>query len=272
MIIWSGWGLLTVLFAIIGVFVGGIVGSFAGALLGGIVGGGVAAVVNHLVAKSLGGGKVLIDPETQQPVLLKKNNSLFSIPMSWFTPIYAVAGIFFGAAGMMADQQDKELDGKYPGKTVFGKAEKLINSARSGVAHGNNPAAEKAAASFGSLLKTMQSISFTGGKKAESKPFVSYCHQGKDGVTFICNVPDLRKYKDDEAKAALAELAWHAANAAVQEDFPELGPECTVTVGLRGITAYGSIQQGKLGSENPARHDDEKVFYEIFDPGNELAE
>lgn len=272
MIIWSGWGVLTIVFTVIGFVAGGVVGSFAGALVGGVVGGGVAAFLNHIVAKALGGGKVMIDPATGQQVLLKKSNSLFFIPMTWFTPILAVGGILIGIAGTMAGQHDKELDRKYPGKAVFGKADDLIGSTRSGAtAHGNNPAAEKAAAGFGSLFKSMQSVSFEGDEKYDSRHFPTYCHQGKEGVTFVCQVPGMRKYKDAETKKALCEIAWQAASLAA-EDMPGFGPESTLTVGLRGLTTYGSILQGKPGSASPAESEDMEILYKIFDPANAVTE
>lgn len=268
MIIWTGWGVLTILFAVIGMIAGGVIGSLTGALTGGVVGGGLAAFLNHIVAKALGGGKVVIDPATQQQILLKKSNSLFFIPMTWFTPILAVAGVAIGIMGTVAGQHDKEMDKKYPGKAVFEKADGLINSARGGaISHGNNPAAGKAAEGFCSLFKTMQSMSFEGDEKYASKDFLTYCHQSKDGVTFICQVPGMRKYKDEDTKKALSQIAWQCANIAAK-DLPGFGEESTLTVGLRGISSYGSILQGAPGTESPTESDDKEILYKIFDPAN----
>lgn len=264
--------MLTIVFAVIGIIAGSIIGSFTGALTGGVVGGGLAAFLNHVVAKSLGGGKAVIDPATQQQILLKKSNSLFFIPMPWFTPILAVAGVLIGIMGTMAGQHDKAMEKKYPGKAVFEEADDLIGSTRSSsTAHGNNPAAEKAAAGFSSLFKSLQSVSFEGDEKYDSRIFPTYCHQGKDGITFICQVPGMRKYKDAETKKALSEFAWQVANLA-SKDFPGVGAESTITVGLRGITAYGSILQGPPGSGNPTESDDKEIFYQIFDPANAVVE
>lgn len=158
--------MLTIVFAVIGIVVGGVVGSLTGALTGGVVGGALAAFLNHIVAKALGGGKVVIDPATQQQILLKKSNSLIFIPMTWFTPILAVAGVLIGIMGTVAGQHDKELDKKYPGKAVFSEADNLINSAKGGAtSHSNTPAAEKAAGDFSSTFKSMQSMSFEGDEK-----------------------------------------------------------------------------------------------------------
>jgi hypothetical protein len=193
--------------------------------------------------------------------------------MTWFTPILALGGILIGVAGLVSGQNDKEMDKKFPGKAVFKEANDLIDSGRDGVtAHGNTSAAEKAAATFGSTFKAIQSVSFEGGSdKYASKAFLTYCHQGKDGVTFICQVPGMRKYKDADSKKALSEIAWHASNLAAKE-IPDLGPESALTVGLRGLAVYGSIQQGKPGSGSPAESEDMQILYTLFDPANAVAE
>lgn len=274
MIIWSGWGVLTVLFAVIGIIVGCIAGAAAGALAGGVVGGGVAAVINHYVAKTLGAGKVMIDPATQQQVLIKKSNSLFFIPMAWFTPILAVGGILIGIAGMMAQMNDRKLDKEFPGKAVFAEADGLIDTGSgTPITGGNTPAAEEAAASFSKTIKAMQSIAFVGeSEKYASKAFLTYCHQGKGGVTFICHVPGIGKYKDAEAKDALAEIAWLAAKVTAKE-MPDLDPQSKLTVGLRGFAVYSSIQQGTLDAESPSVSDDDmKILYVAFDPADAVAE
>jgi len=77
----------------------------------------------------------------------------------------------------------------------------------------------------------------------------------------------MRKYKDDEAKKALSQIAWLAAGIAAK-DMPGIGEDSTITVGLRGITTYGSILQGKPGAENPVASDDKEILYRIFDPAN----
>lgn len=46
----------------------------------------------HLNSK---GAKCLIDPETNQEVMLKNNHSLFFIPMEYWGPIFLVLGIIF---------------------------------------------------------------------------------------------------------------------------------------------------------------------------------
>lgn len=267
MIIWSGWGVLSIVFAIIGIIVGGLVGAVTGALVGGIVGGGVAAVLNHLVAKSVGKGTIMIDPETNQQVLLKKSNSLFFIPMSWFTVIFAIGGIFIGFIGMGADKAVEQMAKDFPGKAAFEEANDMIGSRHSDApANGNTPAAENAAQAFGTMFKEFQSVSFEGAaEKYEKREFLTYCRQDTNGVTFICQVPGMRKYKDAEAKKALADIAWIAASK-VAKEMPGVDENTELTVGLRGLALYGSIQQGKIDSESPVEDDEKKILYKAFDP------
>ncbi len=268
MIIWSGWGILSAIFAIIGIVVGMIVGSVTGALAGGIVGGGVAAFLNHLVAKSTGQGKVMIDPATNQQVLLKKSNSLFFIPMSWFTPLLAVGGLLIGTMGMLASQDDKRMDAEYPGKKIFEEADELINSNRKGkTSYGASAEAEKAAETFSSLIASMQKISFEGGSKKNlltKGEFLTYCRVDEDEIVFLCHVPSMRSYKEDDAKQALGDLAWIAAKTAAS-DVPDLSEDVRIVVGLRGITSYGIILEGKRNGD-PETTDAKTVFYEAFAP------
>ena len=273
MIIWSGWGVLSIVFAVIGIVVGGIVGSVAGAMGGGVVGGAVAAVLNHFVAKALGTGKIMIDPATNQQVMLKKSNSLFFIPMTWFTGIFLIGGILIGIMGTISDKADKAEDGLFPGKAVFKEANDLIDSHRSGTpVHGNTPEAEKAAQAFSTMFKEFQSVSFEGGAdKYAEREFLTYCRQDTSGITFLCQVPGMRKYKGDEAKSALADIAWITASK-VAKDMPGATEDTMLTVGLRGIAIYDSIRQGKIGSENPVEDNDKKLLYKIFDPANLAAE
>lgn len=273
MIIWNGWGILSIIFAVIGMVVGGAVSSAAGALAGGIVGGGVAALLNHLVAKSMGKGKVMIDPETNQQVLLKKSNSLFFIPMSWFTVIFAIGGILIGFVGMNEGEADAQMTKDFPGKPVFEEANDMIDRRHDAKAgNGNTPEAEEAAQAFGTFFKEIQSVSFSGGaEKYEDREFFTYCRQDENGVTFICQVPGMRKYKDDEAKKALSDIAWIAASK-VARGMPGVDENTELTVGLRGLVIYGSIQQGKINDENPVEDNEMKILYKVFDPASLTAE
>jgi hypothetical protein len=93
MIIWKGYGLLVAVYAIVG-FVSGVLFSNA-------IGTdhtwpvalslSLAAAANYFTAKKFESkSKILIDPETGQQVILENDNSLFFIPMKYWT--YIIAG------------------------------------------------------------------------------------------------------------------------------------------------------------------------------------
>lgn len=270
MVIWSGWGFLIIVFFVIGSVAGGMFSSYTGLGFGGVIGGVIAAFLNYLVVKASGPGRALIDPATGQPVLLKKNNSLFFIPMRFFTPLFLVGGIVIGVGGMIVQKNESLLSQTYPGKSVFDTIDKTIDSTKSSTSKGNNPNAIKAAEQFEMLFKTAQKLSFYGGaEKYETRRFPTYCHQNKDGVVIICQVPGFRKYKDAEVKEALHEIAWDTAKIAVKE-MPGITEESLLIVGLRGLVIYDSVKQGKVGDEQGVGDDDQIPLYEAFDPDRDL--
>jgi len=103
MVVWTGYGLLTVLIAfVLGAVGEGVVqpalrGVAAGFPSGtglaiGLV---VAAVVNWLVGTLLNRhpGREPIDPRTGQPVVLRQRHTLLFIPMQFWSVVLLVAGI-----------------------------------------------------------------------------------------------------------------------------------------------------------------------------------
>ena len=271
MIIWSGWGVLTGVFAVIGVVVGGLVGSVAGALVGGIAGGAVAAVLNHLVAKP----SVLTDPQTLQQVRVKKSNSLFFIPMTWFTPILAVGGLVIGVAGMAAGKHDKELDAKYPGKKSFEQANEMIDSLKGDPSvHGNTPESEKAAVAFQATLSAIHNLSFAGGSKKSlpaKEKFLTYCHRDSGEIVFLCHVPSMKSYKDPDVKEGLGEIAWQAA-AIASKELPDAKDDTPLILGLRGFASYEMVLKGTVGGEPTKMEDGNIAIYEAFAEAAKIEE
>ncbi len=96
MIVWQGFGFLVALIPII--FIGGINAidasdtmtyGFEVALL-------LSAVTIWLLGRKLNSkqGKILIDPETNEPVEIKNKHTLFWIPMEWFAVLIAAFAIY----------------------------------------------------------------------------------------------------------------------------------------------------------------------------------
>ncbi len=84
---------------------------------------------------------------------------------------------------------------------------------------------------------------------------MTYCRHNPDSVAFIVHVPELRNYKDAQAREALATLAWTTANQAAKElRFKAESP--AIIVGLRGFGSYGPIWSGKLGGEPEVKTDE----------------
>jgi hypothetical protein len=94
MIIWRGYGFAVLLFAILGIIIGGVLSDMLGTsaswpfALGLFVGAGA----NHFTAKKRDADeRTLVDPETGQTVVLKHGDSLFWIPMKYWT--YVIGGL-----------------------------------------------------------------------------------------------------------------------------------------------------------------------------------
>ena len=101
MIIWRGWGVLTI--AIV-VLVGGLVtaisfnllketGRFVGlAFTAGLV---AAALVNWFVGRRLNSapGRELMDPATGQRVVLRRSHDLFFVPMEWWSVLLLIGAL-----------------------------------------------------------------------------------------------------------------------------------------------------------------------------------
>ncbi len=102
MVIWSGWGVLAVLFAVVGAIGGiGLVDAAGGLGLGlpedsgfalGLL---VAAVVNWFVGTRLNRslGRELIDANTGERVILRRQHTLFWVPMQYWSVVMAVFAV-----------------------------------------------------------------------------------------------------------------------------------------------------------------------------------
>lgn len=109
LIIWRGWGILAILIPVAcfllvaGIF--GIAGkgtALDNPAVGLVVAGVVSAVLVWWLGNKLNSapGRELIDPKTQERIIIRKSHQLFWIPMQWWAiPIvlfacFALAGLF----------------------------------------------------------------------------------------------------------------------------------------------------------------------------------
>ena len=109
MIVWSGLGMLTALFALLAVGIGAVLqplldGNGLGqpAEIGLAIGLLVAAAVNWIVGHRLnkGPGREMIDAKTGQRVLFRRRHTLFWIPMQYISVVFIVVALA-AAAGLL---------------------------------------------------------------------------------------------------------------------------------------------------------------------------
>lgn len=254
MIIWKGLGILVILAGIAGMILGGVLGAAVGlGAFAGVIGALTAALANWGLCKLLyrRPARVLVDPATGRQVLDRPSHSLFFIPAYAWTWIFVVLAIPLAIGGYASNSQEKK-NAATPGYAGFNAANELVDSKSKGTTHGNSPEAKATAETFSELLKKLQQQAFNGGTKRNlltGGEFLTYCHHGKDAIVFLCHVPELRNYKDQGAKDALAEIAWITATTAARKLDPEA--KKNLVVGLRGIASYGFILSGNPADEKP---------------------
>jgi hypothetical protein len=269
MVIWKGLGILVILAGIAGMIVGGFLGAAVGlGAFTGAFGAVVAALVNFGLCKLLyrRPARVLVDPATGQQLLHRPSHSLFFIPAYAWTWIFLVLAVPLAVGGMGVASLEKK-NAATPGYTGFNAANDLIGSKSKGTTHGNSPEAKAAADTFSESFKRLQQLAFTGGSKRNlltGGEFLTYCQNGKDSIAFLCHVPELRNYKDDDTKNSLAEIAWMTAKMAAQKLDPE--GKKNLVVGLRGISSYGFLLSGKPSDEKPQRAEESKKAEILYPP------
>ncbi len=116
------------------------------------------------------------------------------------------------------------------------------------VGMGNSPTAESIASEFAAAMKKLDDELFTSSRERIIEltrgEFLTHCELHPNSCALIVHVPSYRDY-NDEAREALAELAWVTA---VSESSTELEPGDQLAVALRGTLRYGDIRLGTIPS------------------------
>jgi hypothetical protein len=127
----------------------------------------------------------------------------------------------------------------------------LMVTAHSGpdVGMGNTAEARQIATEFAELMKTLNDELFTSDRKRVLQlsrgNFLTYCELHPGSCALIVHVPSYRDY-DDDARAALADIAWTAALAKTSG---ALQSNDDLAVALRGTFLYGDIMLGSYPSD-----------------------
>jgi len=94
-IVWSGWGILAVLIAAVGGALGAVAGGEHHSNLGMGIGLVAVAPAIWLLGKRLNDpekGRVLVDPQTGQQVIMQRTHTLFWVKMEYWGAIVALFG------------------------------------------------------------------------------------------------------------------------------------------------------------------------------------
>lgn len=97
--VWTGWGVLVLLYGLAGLLVGGVIGNVAGLGSRQLITIGICEVLAALgvwfTGVRLNGqpGRRLVDPKTGKDVVLRRRHTLFWIPMQYWAPVLALIGV-----------------------------------------------------------------------------------------------------------------------------------------------------------------------------------
>jgi hypothetical protein len=163
-----------------------------------------------------------------------------------------ILGVLLVIGYFASDRKD------YPGKAEFEQVNSRITTSSEGVAHGDSEAARAAAEGFAKTMKTLQAALFTGGSGrsfATGGEFLTYLKHTTNAVVILCHVPELRNYKDEKTRAALATIAWSAGQAAAKK-LSGVQDTDTLIIGLRGFASYGPIWEGTVAGAATKKTDD----------------
>ena len=157
----------------------------------------------------------------------------------------------------------------YPGRKEFEKIDSTLNTNAKDTTNGDSDETRAAASAFASKMKTLQSAFFTGGSGhsfATGGNFLTYIKHTPNAVIILCHVPELRNYKDEKTRDALALIAWTAGQAAAKK-IPGVKDSDTLIIGLRGFALYGPIWEGTVSGDAAKKTDDDsekKRLYPFF--------
>jgi hypothetical protein len=243
MIIWKGRGILILLFALGGFVPGVLLDSMTLAFWGAAAGAWLFALTVGKTTQQL-----LVDPQTQQPVVLKRAHTLYFIPPKGWAVLFTTLALFITFM-----PKNEQSEGSSAAQVAFKEADNLITSSVNGTVHGNTPQAIAVAKEFASSSKEFRDLFIEKGKNSE---FLTYVHLTPTRCIFLLNVPQLRKFSK-EAKETMAQVAWVSA----QTQAAKLSPKpVKVALGLRGSILYDRAYIGHpVSGEEKSKGIDQEV-------------
>lgn len=184
--------------------------------------------------------------------------------LSLLVTVLVLAGIYFRLSGR--DSTEPVAVGSHlPGAAALAAAERAVTSDNDGYALGNSAEARELARQFADEMETLDQALFTQTDavfKLSGGHYVTWCELRDDQCAFVVHVPEYRKFEQD-AKEALAHLAWGAAQRAVAG---RLEPGNDLAVGLKGVVLYGAVMVGQV------EHEDEDSGERLFEEGDDKSQ
>jgi hypothetical protein len=93
--------------------------------------------------------------------------------------------------------------------------------------------------------------------------FVAVCDITENGCVILARVPEYKRHTD-EAKESVAEMAWVAANGALESHADEVPAGTPLVVGLKGLALYGAIMTGEVGGDEATSTSTDRSTLESF--------
>lgn len=165
--------------------------------------------------------------------------------------------VVIGGGALLAIGFFNEDRTEYPGKAQFQAVDNLIDLGKSEVAQGDSAQTQASAAVFANAMQA----SFKGVSRGGE--FSTYVKRTPTAVVIICQVPQLRKYKNQKDRDALSEIAWALGRIAATE-IPGVKDTDTLIIGLRGLASYGPIWEGTVGGGATKKTDAGKEVRRLY--------
>jgi hypothetical protein len=103
--VWTGWGVLVLLYGLAALLVGSVVGNVASLGHRQLITIGIAEILAGVALWFTGvrlnsqPGRQLVDPKTGRNVVLRRRHTLFWIPMQYWAPVLALIGVIVSING-----------------------------------------------------------------------------------------------------------------------------------------------------------------------------
>ncbi len=216
---------------------------------------GIIHTIGALWRNSAGGVDVtepilaqLIGPQQADALIQRRpkqpSGVLWGLRALFFSPLVVVPLLIV----MMAASGSRHAKARatQPGYARFSQANSFMNGTAASGSQGNTPAANEAARSFATFMRSFRAEAITGNQPSSTTTrhddMLTWCEVHGDRCLFIVKVPDLRHF-DAGSKTALGDAAWFAAHLCATK--LGLANNANLAVAVRGSLVYDRLITGR---------------------------